>query len=185
MGKLEGRRVAVLVTDGFEETELTEPVSALRAAGAKVEIIGEHAGDIQGFRHHDKSITVRADKTIEEVDAEDYDALHLPGGALNADQLRVNQKAKAFVREFASYAKPIAAICHAPWILISAGIARGRTLTGYETIEDDVRNAGGRWVDQPLVEDKNLITSRKPDDLPVFIEAMIRRFTKPVAHRAA
>lgn len=185
LGKLYGRRVAVLATDGFEESELTSPIEALRDAGAQVDVISDHAGEIQGFKHHDKTITVAVDKTLDEVAADDYDAIQLPGGALNADALRVNKKAQAFVHKFLDQHKPIAAICHAPWLLVSSGLVRYRTLTSYHTIADDIRNAGGSWVDEAVVEDGPFVTSRQPDDLPAFNEAMIRRFEKSVIERAA
>jgi len=185
LGKLYGKKVAVLVTDGFEESELTEPVKALRAAGAEVEILSDHAGEVQAFRHLEKTIRVKVDRTLEQASPEDYDGLELPGGALNADRLRVNERAQAFVREFFNWDKPVAAICHAPWILISSGLARGRRLTSYHTIADDVRNAGGHWIDERVVEDNNLITSRRPGDLPAFNEAMVRKFASPHPLHAA
>jgi len=169
-------RVAVLATDGFEESELTEPARALRDAGAKVEVIAPKGGSIQGFRHFDKGQSVTADRTLEEAKPEEYDALMLPGGALNADALRAVPRALEFVRSFQEAGKPVAAICHAPWTLISAGVVRGRTLTSYHTIQDDVRNAGGKWVDREVVEDGNWVTSRQPSDIPAFNQAMLRLF---------
>lgn len=176
MPELSKLRVAVLVTDGFEESELTEPVRALREAGAHVEVIAPKPGHVQAFRHHDKSIKVGVDRTLEETNPESYDALVLPGGALNADALRVVPAARSFIRQMSTAGKPIAAICHAPWTLVSAGVVRGRTLTSYHTIEDDVRNAGGHWVDREVVLDENLITSRQPSDIPAFNREMIRAF---------
>jgi len=169
-------RVAVLATDGFEESELTEPARALRDAGAKVEVIAPKGGSIQGFRHFDKGQSVTVDRTLDEAHPEEYDALMMPGGALNADALRVVPRALEFVRSFQAAGKPIAAICHAPWTLISAGVVRGRTLTSYHTIQDDVRNAGGKWVDREVVEDGNWVTSRQPSDIPGFNQAMLRLF---------
>jgi len=169
-------RVAVLATDGFEESELTEPARALRDAGAKVEVIAPKGGSIQGFRHFDKGQSVTVDRTLEEAKPEEYDALMLPGGALNADALRAVPRALEFVRSFQEAGKPVAAICHAPWTLISAGVVRGRTLTSYHTIQDDVRNAGGKWVDREVVEDGNWVTSRQPSDIPAFNQAMLRLF---------
>ena len=154
--------------DGFEEMELTEPVKALREQGAEVRIFSKKRGKLQAFRHHDKSITVDADATFEELDPAKCDALILPGGALNADTIRFEPKAQQFVRAMAEERKPMAVICHAPWLLASSGIARGRKLTSYHTIQDDMRNAGANWVDQEVVVDGNLVTSRKPDDLPAF-----------------
>jgi protease I len=176
VAELSKLRVAVLVTDGFEESELTEPVRALREAGASVQVIAPKPGHIQAFRHHDKSITVAVDRTLEEINPESYDALMLPGGALNADALRAVPAARSFIRQMSAASKPIAAICHAPWALISAGVVRGRSLTSYHTIEDDVRNAGAHWVDREVVLDENLITSRQPSDIPVFNREMIRAF---------
>ena len=176
--KLENMRVAVIASDGFEESELTEPVRALREAGAKVDVISLKTGEIQAFRHHDKSIKVKVDRRLEDVRSSDYDGLLLPGGALNADALRIEKPVKMFVQEMESAGRPIAAICHAPWILISAGLAGGRTLTSYRTIQDDIRNAGGNWVDREVVVDRNLVTSRQPGDLPAFNREMIRLFAR-------
>ncbi len=174
MAELRGLRAAVLVTDDFEEKELTEPVKALRDTGAQVDIIAPHAGQIQAFVHDRPSITVAVDKTLDSADPNDYDLLVLPGGALNADKMRMQPKAQEFVRAFDQSSKPMAVICHAPWELVSAGIIRGRTLTSYSTIQDDIRNAGGTWVDREVVVDSNLVTSRKPDDIPAFNREMLR-----------
>jgi protease I len=181
MAALQGVRVAVLATDGFEEAELTEPTKALGQAGAKVDIIAPHDGRIQAFKHHDKTITIPVDMTLDQADPAHYDALLLPGGALNADAMRMNQRAQQFIRAMTSVGKPMAVICHAPWELISAGVARGRTMTSYHTIQDDVRNAGANWQDQEVVVDGALVTSRQPSDIPAFNREMIRLF----AHSAA
>lgn len=173
MRKLTNLRVAVLVMDGFEESELVDPVRALKEAGATVEILSTERGEIQAFHHHDKAGTVFADGLIEEAQPEAYDGVLLPGGALNADALRMDEKARAFLRAMQDAGKPIAAICHAPWVLISSGLVKDRTLTGYKTIQDDVRNAGGKWVDQEVVVDGNLVTSRQPDDIPAFNQEML------------
>ena len=178
MTDLTNLRVAVLATDGFEETELTEPVAALKKAGAQVDIISLKEGEIQAFKHHDKSIKVKVDRTFDQVKAEHYDALMLPGGALNADTLRAESKVQTFVKEITLACKPIAAICHAGWILVSANVLRGKTLTSYYTIQDDIRNAGAKWVDKEVVVDSNLVTSRKPDDLPAFNREMIDLFSR-------
>lgn len=178
MTDLKGLRVAVLATDGFEEVELTEPVRALKAAGAEVTIIAPKAGEIQGFRHDEKSKTVRVDKTFADARPEDYDAVELPGGALNADALRVVPEVKDFLAAMESAGKPIAVICHGSWSLISAGLVKGRTLTSYHTIQDDVRNAGGTWVDKEVVSDRNWVSSRRPSDIPAFNRAMIDLFGK-------
>lgn len=176
MNNLSRFRVAVLATDGFEETELTEPVKALRDAGATVTIVAPKSGDIQAFRHDTRTIKVHVDRTIDEVSADEFDGVQLPGGALNADSMRVVPGVKTFLEEMQEAGKPVAAICHAPWELISAGLVPGRTLTSYHTIQDDVRNAGGTWVDQEVVEDDNWVTSRCRDDIPAFNRAMLELF---------
>lgn len=178
MAALQDKRVAVLATDGFEESELTEPAKVLGESGAKVDVISPHSGRIQAFKHHDKSITVPVDLTLEAANPANYDALLLPGGALNADAMRVNPQVQQFIRAFASSGKPMAVICHAPWELISAGVAQGRTMTSYHTIQDDVRNAGAKWVDEEVVVDGQLVTSRQPGDLPAFIREMVRLINK-------
>src|SRR5262245_38912690 len=180
MAELDHLRVAVLATDGFEESELTEPVRALREAGAKVEILAPQPGTIQGFRHFDKTITVPVDRAMKDVQPEWYDALLLPGGVLNADTLRAVPEAQRFIQRINVAGKPIAAICHAPWELISAGVVRDRLLTSYPTLQDDVRNAGGFWVDREVAVDQELVTSRRPADLPAFIKQMIRVFARGV-----
>jgi protease I len=178
MGELDHLRVAVLATDGFEETELTEPVRALREAGARVDIIAPKGGAIQGFRHLDKGRTIPVDRMLSDVRPESYDALMLPGGALNADSLRTVPLALSFIQRISAAGKPIAAICHAPWELISAGVVKDRLLTSYPSIQDDVRNAGGFWVDREVAVDQDLVTSRRPEDLPAFNRQMIRVFAK-------
>lgn len=185
MADLSDFRVAVLATDGFEESELTEPVKALRDAGTKVSIVSLNPGEIQGVRHDTKTIRVRVDRTIQEVRADDFDAVQLPGGALNADAMRIVPEVQSFLKAMQEAGKPFAVICHAPWELISAGLVRGRTLTSYHTIQDDIRNAGGHWVDQEVVEDDNWVTSRQPSDLPAFNQAMLNLFSRsPVgSHR--
>jgi protease I len=179
MSELNGLRVAVLATDGFEDSELTEPVKALREAGAQVTILSPKPGEIQGVRHDiDKTIKVKVDRTIAGASAEEFDAVHLPGGALNADAMRMVPEVQAFLRAMQHAGKPLSVICHAPWELVSAGLVRGRTLTSYHTIQDDIRNAGGRWVDREVVEDGNWVSSRSPDDIPAFNPAMIRLFSR-------
>ena len=178
MSNLNGFRVAVIATDGFEEQELTEPVEALKDAGAKVTVLSPKSGNLQAFRHLEKGITVPANKSLSEADADEFDGVLLPGGALNADFLRVLPELQSFLRTIQDAHKPIAAICHAPWELISAGLVQGRTLTSYHTIQDDIRNAGGNWLDQEVVEDDNWVTSRQPDDLPAFNKAMISLFSR-------
>jgi protease I len=175
-------KIAVIATNGFEESELTETVEALKNAGFETDIIAPQGaaqgGKIQAFRHQEPSVQVAITKTLDEVHPEDYDGLLLPGGALNADTLRADQKVLDFVKLFDSSQKPIAAICHAPWILISAGIAEGRILTSYFTIRDDLKNAGVNWVDQSVVVDKNIVTSRMPDDIAAFNREMIKLFSR-------
>jgi protease I len=182
MSELSNFHVAVLATDGFEESELLEPVKALRRAGARVTILSPKPGDIQGVRHDiDKTIKVRVDRTIKDASAEEFDAVHLPGGALNADAMRMVPEVQAFLRAMQDAGKPFAVICHAPWELVSAGLVRGRTLTGYYTIQDDIRNAGGHWVDREVVEDGNWVTSRQPSDLPAFNRAVVHLFSRSLA----
>ena len=173
MADLTGKRVAILVDDYFEEAEFTGPIKDLKEAGATVEIIAPQAGEIHAMHHVEIADTYRADKSIDDVRIDEYDALVLPGGAVNADSLRMNDKAKIWIRKFMEMGKPVAAICHAPWALVSAGVAKGRRLTSFETIQDDMRNAGANWVDEEVVIDNNLITSRKPDDVPAFDNALI------------
>ena len=178
--------MAVLATDGFEESELTEPVKALRDAGAQVTILSLESGEIQGVRHDlDKTVRRKVDRAIRDVSAEDFDAVHLPGGTVNADTLRMVPEVQAFLGAMQDAAKPLTAICHAPWELVSAGLVRGRTLTSYHTIQDDIRNAGGTWVDREVVEDGNWVTSRQPSDLPAFIRTMLALFSRApaAAHR--
>jgi len=184
MADLNGLRVAIIANDGFEEAELTEPKKALEQAGAKVEVIAPHSGQIEGFHHDTPTTKIPVNRTLDQVDPDDYDAVQLPGGALNADSLRMNPKLRDFLRAFDSAGKPMAVICHAPWELISAEIAGGRTMTSYYTIQDDLKNAGATWVDQEVVVDRNLVTSRNPRDIPAFNREMITLFAKtPAASR--
>jgi protease I len=178
MAKLTDFRVAVLATDGCEETELTEPVKALKEAGAQVIILSLKPGQIQAVRHDlDKTVQIKVDHTIADASVEEFDGVHLPGGTVNADSMRMIPEVQAFLREMQDAGKPITAICHAPWELVSAGLVRGRTLTSYHTLQDDIRNAGGNWVDREVVEDGNWVTSRQPDDLPAFNRTMLRLFS--------
>jgi protease I len=179
MSELTNFHVAVLATDGFEVTELTEPVAALKVAGAQVSILSLEGGKIRGFRHDlDQAVEIEVDRLIRDVSAAEFGAVHLPGGTVNADKLRMVPEVKAFLCAMQAAGKPISAICHAPWELVSAGLVRGRTLTSCHTIQDDIRNAGGNWVDKEVVADGNWITSRKPGDLPAFKPAMISLFSK-------
>ncbi|HEY2354393.1 MAG TPA: type 1 glutamine amidotransferase domain-containing protein [Gaiellaceae bacterium] len=175
--KLEGKKVAILAADMFERVELEEPRKALDDAGAETEIVSIHDGEIQGFDHFEPASTVTVDKTVEEVTPADYDALLIPGGVGNPDQLRGDENAVAFVRGMHEAGKPIAAICHAPWMLVESGVARGKRLTPWPTLDTDIRNAGGEWVDEEAVVDGNLVTSRKPDDIPAFNEKMLELFS--------
>jgi protease I len=177
-GKLAGKKVAILAADMFERVELEQPRKALEDAGATTEVVSIHDGKIKGFDHFDPVNTVKVDKTVEEVSVDDYDALLVPGGVGNPDQLRGDENAVAFVREFAESLKPMAVICHGPWVLIEAGVARGRTLTSWPTLRTDIRNAGGNWVDREVVVDDGIVTSRKPGDIPAFNEKMIEEFAE-------
>jgi protease I len=182
--KLSGKKVAVLATDGFEESELTKPVEALKDEGADVDIVAPKSGQIQGWRHFDDGQKVAVDKTLDQVKPEDYAALVLPGGVANPDQLRMNEQAVRFVRHFVEAKKPIAAICHGPWTLIEAGAVNGRRMTSWPSLKTDLKNAGANWVDQEVVTDQGLVTSRKPDDLPAFCKKMIEEFAEGVHRRA-
>ncbi|MFN3815483.1 type 1 glutamine amidotransferase domain-containing protein [Brevundimonas sp.] len=175
---LNGKTIAILATDGFEQVELTEPMKALKDAGATVEIVSPKQGEIQGFNHFDKGDTTKVDRAVSVADASAYAGLLLPGGAHNPDTLRVDEDALKFVRAFFDAGKPVAAICHAPWILIDAGVVEGRKLTSYKTIRTDLRNAGAEVVDEEVVVDKGLVTSRDPDDLPAFCAKMIEEFAE-------
>ena len=174
--KLHGKRVAILAADMFERVELEQPRQALEDAGATTEVISIHDGEIQGFDHFEPATEVKVDKTVEEVSVDDYDALLVPGGVGNPDQLRGDENAVAFVRGMVEAKKPVAVICHGPWVLVEAGVVRGRKLTSWPTLETDIRNAGGEWVDQEVVVDDGIVTSRKPDDIPAFNEKMIEEF---------
>jgi protease I len=174
MADLAGKKIAIVATDYFEESELTEPMAALKKAGAEVDIIAPKSGEIKGVKHVEPGQSVKVDKTLDNANPDDYDAAVFPGGAINADNLRINQDAKNFITKIMNeHNKPTAVICHAPWLLVSAGLARGKRLTSFHTIQDDLRNAGAEWVDEPVVIDDNLITSRKPDDLSAFNDAII------------
>jgi protease I len=174
--QLAGKKVAILAADGFEEVELTKPRKALDDAGAQTSVVSIKSGKIQGMNHADKGETVAVDLTLSDAKPQAFDALMIPGGLMNPDTLRSTDEALAFVRHFFEEGKPVAAICHAPWVLIDAGVARGRTLTSWPAIKSDVRNAGGNWIDQEVVVDNGLVTSRKPDDIPAFNEKMIEEF---------
>jgi protease I len=179
MTNLRDFRVAVLATDGVEEVELTAPVKELREAGARVTVLSLRPGSIQAVhRDLDKTNSVKVDRTIDNASADQFDAVHLPGGTVNADSLRMVPQVREFLRAMEEAGKPLSAICHAPWELVSAGLVRGRTLTSYPTLQDDIRNAGGNWVDREVVEYGNWVTSRQPDDLPAFNRAMLNLFSR-------
>jgi protease I len=170
---LAGKKVAILATDGFEQSELTEPRRKLMENGATAHVIAPHSGAIQGMQHHDKGEKVSVDKTLDEAKPEEYDALVLPGGVANPDALRTDEKAVGFVRAFFDARKPVAAICHGPWTLVEADVVRGRTLTSWPSLKTDIRNAGGTWVDEEVVVDQGLVSSRKPQDLDAFCKKMV------------
>ena len=174
--KLQGRKVAIIAADMVEQVELVEPRKALEDAGAETDLISLKPGTIKGFNHFDPADDQKVDKTIEEVEASEYDALLIPGGVGNPDQLRGDENIVRFVQEFFAAGKPVAAICHGPWVLVEAGVVRDRTLTSWPTVQTDIRNAGGNWVDEQVVVDQGLVTSRKPDDIPAFNDKMIEEF---------
>jgi protease I len=174
--QLKGRRIAALAADGFEKVELTVPIRALQLAGAEVDVVSLRHGRIRGVNLHEPASRVRVDTTVEEANARDYDALLLPGGFINPDLLRQSERAREFVRAFDTAGKPIASLCHGPWVLASAGLLRGRTLTAWPGVRDDLVNAGATWVDREVVRDGNLVTSRGPQDLKPFVQEVIRHF---------
>jgi protease I len=176
--KLNSKRVAVLATDGFEQAELEEPISALEKEGADVCVVSPHDGKIQGMKHLEKGDEVEVDMLLSRARASDFDALVIPGGLANPDSLRSTPEAVSFVRQFADAGKPIASICHGPWVLIEAGIAKGRRMTSWPAIQSDIRNAGGEWVDEEVVVDNGLVTSRKPADLKAFNAKIIEEFAE-------
>ena len=175
-GKLDGRMIAVLAASGVEEIELTEPVKAILEAGGRTELISLEMGEIQSMNHLDKSLRYGVERTVAEAQVEEYDGLLLPGGAVNPDALRTDERAVGLVRSFFDAGKPIAAICHAPWLLIEAEIVPGLRMTSWPSLRTDIRNAGGTWVDSPLVVDQGVVTSREPDDLPSFCRGLVEEF---------
>ena len=173
-GKLDGKTIAFLVAaEGTEQVELTEPWKAVEEAGGKPELISIESGEIQAFNHLDKADTFSVDKTVGDADVGDYDGLVLPGGVANPDFLRMDEGAVGFVRGFFEAAKPVGVICHGPWTLVEADVLQGRTITSWPSLRTDIRNAGGNWVDEEVVVDQGLVTSRKPDDLPAFKARMV------------
>jgi protease I len=176
--ELKGKKIAFLAADMFEQVELEEPWKALEQAGAELELVSLKDGEIQGFNHYDKAGSFKVDKSAEEASANDYDALVLPGGVGNPDNLRQDENAVQFVRDFFEQGKPVGAICHAPWTLIEAGVVRDRTLTSFPSLQTDLRNAGANWVDEEVHVDQGLVTSRKPDDIPAFNKKLIEEFAE-------
>jgi protease I len=178
MTNLSGRRVAIVVANGFEQIEMTDPREALEAAGASTDLVSIESDEVKGWNHTEWGDTFNVDVPIDEADPEDYDALLLPGGVMNPDKLRRDERVQRFVRSFFDEGKPVASICHGPWTLIDAGVAKGRRMTSYHSIQTDLKNAGVKWVDEEVVVDQGLVTSRKPDDLPAFNEKMIEEFAE-------
>jgi protease I len=170
---LHGKRIAILATDGFEQSELQEPKKALEQAGATTEVIAPKSGEIRGWKMKEWGDRVKVDKTLDQARAQEYDALVLPGGVMNPDHLRIEPKAVNFVKEFVGTGRPVAAICHGPWTLVEAGVVRGKTLTSWPSVKTDLKNAGANWVDKEVVTDGQFISSRKPDDLTAFNRAII------------
>ena len=176
MAALDGKRIAFLATEGVEQVELEKPLEAVREAGAQVDLVSPEAGQIQAFNHHDKGDTFPVDVTLSDADPSSYDALVLPGGVINPDELRMDPDAVRFVSSFFEQDKPVGAICHGPWTLVEADLVRGRTLTSYPSIRTDIRNAGGNVVDEEVVVDEGLVTSRNPDDLDAFCAKLLEEF---------
>jgi len=184
MGKLDGKKVAILVAEGFEQQELTGPKQALDEAGAKTMIVSPAQGEVQGWNHFDKADKFKVDVLLEQADAQQFDALLLPGGVANPDQLRMQPKAVQFVKSFVQEGKPVAVICHGPWTLVEADCVRDRKITSWPSLRKDLENAGAQWVDQDVVVDKGLVSSRKPQDIPAFNAKMIEEFAEG-RHRVA
>jgi protease I len=176
--ELNGMRIAFLATDGVEQVELTEPWRAVEQAGGEPELISLESGEIQGFDHHDKGETFPVDRTVADADPGDYDGLVLPGGVINPDILRTDREAMGFVKAVVDQGKPVGAICHGPWSLVETGVVKGRTVTSWPSLKTDVRNAGGTWVDEEIVVDRGLFTSRKPDDLPAFCAKLVEEMAE-------
>jgi protease I len=186
MGKLDGKKVAILVApEGVEQVELTDPKDAVEKEGAQTTLISTEAGEVQAFNHLDKGDTFQAEKAVKDVSADDFDALLLPGGVANPDFLRTDEDAVSFVREFTKSGKPIGVICHGPWTLVEADVLKGRTITSWPSLQTDVRNAGGTWVDEEVHVDNGLVSSRKPDDLPAFCAKVVEEFCEGRHEQAA
>jgi protease I len=181
-GELKGRKIAILATDGFEQVELTDPKKNVEAAGATTEVLSVKEGSIKGWNHTDWGDSVRVDRLVGKANVDDYDALILPGGQINPDKLRMEKPAVEFVKKFVASGKPVAAICHGPWMLVEAGVVKGKTVTSWPSIHTDLINAGAKWVDREVVEDGNIITSRKPDDIPAFSKKVTEATAKSPQH---
>ena len=176
--ELQGKKIAFIATEGVEQAELAEPWKAVEEAGGQPELISIEAGEIQAWQHFDKGGSFKVDKTIEEAQPDDYDGLVLPGGVANPDQLRTDENVVSFIRDFAASGKPIGVICHGPWTLIEAGVVQGRTITSWPSLQTDLRNAGANWVDEEVVVDQGLVSSRKPDDLPAFNAKLVEELAE-------
>ncbi len=185
MANLNGKKIAIVATDGVEAVELTEPKKALENAGATVHVISLKTGQIRGANHGEAGPAIRVDKAIGEVKAADYDDLMLPGGVANPDELRTHKEVVQFVKSFVDSGKPVAAICHGPWMLIEADAVKGRTLTSWPSLKTDIANAGGHWVDKEVVSDRGMITSRNPNDIPAFNKMILEEFSRGTPMRAA
>jgi protease I len=184
--ELQGKRVAFLMAnEGVEQVELTEPRKAVEEAGAEIDLIAPEKEPVQAFNHLDKADTFPVDKATSEARADDYDAVVMPGGVANPDQLRMDKDAVRFLREFFAAGKPVGAICHAPWMLVEADVVDGREVTSYPSVQTDIRNAGGNWVDEEVVVDSGLVTSRKPDDIPAFNSKIVEEFAEGVHEEQA
>ena len=182
---LSGKKIAILATDGFEQSELLDPRNALDQAGATTEVISPKTGEIKGWNHTEWGKPVKVDKALAQANAEDYAALVLPGGVMNPDHLRMEPAAVEFVRKFVEAGKPVAAICHGPWLLVEAGVVKGKKVTSWPSLKTDLRNAGAEWVDQEVCKDGQFITSRKPDDIPAFSRTIIDTLTASGSRAAA
>jgi protease I len=180
MANLKGKRVAILVTDGFEQIEMTSPRSALEKAGATCVLISPKGGEVQGFKHWDKADKFKVELELSKADADDFDAVLLPGGVINSDAIRIEKLAQRFVQDIDRAGKPITVICHGPWLLVSAKLVKGHTITSWPTLQDDLVNAGADWVDREVVRDRTWVSSRKPDDLPAFCQELVSWLDKDI-----
>lgn len=178
--KLNGKRIAILATDGVEQVELTKPRDALREAGAQAVVVSPKGNEIKAWQHDHWGDTIHVDVPLEQASADEFDGLMVPGGVMSPDRLRQNEQAVRFVKRFFEQGKPVAALCHGPWLLVEADVVRGRTVTSWPSLKTDIRNAGGDWVDREVVTDEGLVTSRKPDDIPAFNRKMIEEFAEGI-----